>query len=110
MEPGEHCQTMLTHLDDWEHTLADRAAVASLLSYFARSRPSEALFLESLRALVRDPHNGSLAAAATAIHEQWRDALRREEAAREPIQLRPEYRADVRADLSERRERSARLG
>ena len=64
IEPGDFCRLARAHLDDWVPSGADHAAVAVLLSHFARSGPAEPLFLESLRALARDPNNGSLAAAA----------------------------------------------
>src|SRR5262245_34374472 len=90
MEPGEYCRLALSHLDDWVPSGADHAAVAVLLSHFARSAPAEPLFLESLRALARDPNNGSLAAGARTIHDGWRAGQTRELQVLRPLRLRPE--------------------
>ena len=92
MEPAEFCAVALAHLDDWAPVAADRAAVAVLLAHFARARPSEPLFVESLRALARDRGNGSLATAAAAIRDEWRAALARGQSAAAPVRLRPEDR------------------
>lgn len=90
MEPSEYCRLALRRLGDWVPGGADHAAVAVLLSHFVRTRPSEPLFLASLRALARDPDNGSLAAAAVAIAEGWRAAKQRAAAEAQPITRRPE--------------------
>src|SRR5438067_1754494 len=95
MDPGEYCRLALSHLTDWVPTGADQAAIAVLLSHFARARPAEALFLESLRALARDPNNGSLADAARAIHDGWRAAQTREHELLRPLRLRGEDRASA---------------
>lgn len=109
MDPTEFCRAELARLADSEPRGADRAAVASLLMHFIVGRPTTALFLESLRALARDPSNGSLAAAAAAISEAWHDALRRAQAASEPIRLRADDRADIRAGLEQKRNESGKL-
>jgi hypothetical protein len=103
MDPTEFCRAELARLADSEPRGADRAAVASLLMHFISGRPTAALFLESLRALSRDPSNGSLAAAAIAINEAWHDALRRAQSEAEPIRLRADDRADIRAGLERKR-------
>jgi len=92
MEPADFCKLALTRLQDWVSGQADEVAVAVLLSHFARSRPTEPLFLESLRALARDRANGSMAAAALAIRQEWLAARRHAEAEHEPLRLRPEDR------------------
>jgi hypothetical protein len=94
MEPAEYCAWARQHLDDWVPEGCDQAAVAVLLAHFARARPSDALFAESLRALARDRGNGSLASAATAIYHGWRAALARARSDAAPLTLRPD---DVRA-------------
>jgi hypothetical protein len=92
IEPGDFCRLARAHLDDWVPSGADHAAVAVLLSHFARSGPAEPLFLESLRALARDPNNGSLAAAARTIHDGWRIARSREFDLLRPLRLRADDR------------------
>jgi hypothetical protein len=90
MEPAEYCGWALEHLDDWAPVTADHAAIAVLLAHFARTRPSEPLFVESLRALARDGAGGSLSSAAGAIYRGWRAELGRARAEGEPLTLRPE--------------------
>ena len=88
MDPAEYCAWALQHLDDWVPEGCDQAAAAVLLAHFTRARPSDALVLESLRALARDGANGSLASAATAIYHGWRAALARARLDSAPLTLR----------------------
>src|SRR5436190_23522923 len=89
MEPDAFCRAALERVDDWAVD-ADRAAIAVLLGHFIRSRPSEALFAESLRALARDTSNGSLSRAALAIWERWRSGLDLPARVTPPVRPRPD--------------------
>jgi hypothetical protein len=90
VEPAEYCAWALQHLDDWVPEGCDQAAVAVLLAHFSRARPSDALFVESLRALARDQTNGGHANAATSIYRGWRAALTRARVDAAPLALRPD--------------------
>ena len=90
MEPEAFCRAALAGLDDWVTEAADQAAVTVLLSNFIRTRPTEPLFMESLRALARNRDNGSLSRAAVAIWERWRLEKNRPARRDEPLPLRPE--------------------